>query len=98
MIMRDGVRKVTLIGKNDTYGTGLVEGVQKELLAAGMSAASIQTQKFDIEGDKVKDPNQLAQIAGEVVAHMPDGVLIVGTSESAEMIKALAAGHLQIRH
>ncbi|GIH09657.1 hypothetical protein Rhe02_77240 [Rhizocola hellebori] len=98
MIMRDGVRKVTLIGKNDAYGTGLVEGVQKELLAAGMNAASITTVKFDIEGDKVKDPNQLSTIATQVVANKPDGVLIVGTSESAEMIKALAAGQLQIRH
>jgi ABC-type branched-subunit amino acid transport system substrate-binding protein len=98
MIMRDGVRKVTLIGKNDAYGTGLVEGVQKELLAAGMNAASIQTLKFDIEGDKVKDPNQLSAIAVQVVANKPDGVLIVGTTESAEMIKALANGQLQIRH
>ncbi len=98
MIMRDGVRKVTLIGKNDAYGKGLVEGVQKELLAAGMAAAAIQTVLFDIEGDKVKDPNQLANIANQVVANKPDGVLVVGTSESAEMIKALADGKLQIRH
>jgi ABC-type branched-subunit amino acid transport system substrate-binding protein len=98
MIMRDGVRKVTLIGKNDAYGTGLVKGVQDELLAAGMAAASIQTLTFDIEGDTVKDPAQLSTIATQVVANKPDGVLVVGTSESAEMIKALAAGQLQIRH
>jgi ABC-type branched-subunit amino acid transport system substrate-binding protein len=98
MIMRDGVRKVALIGKNDAYGTGLVNGVEKELLAAGMSAGSIQKLWFDIEGDKVKDPAQLSTIATQVVANKPDGVLVVGTSESAEMIKALAEGQLQIRH
>ena len=87
-----------MIGKNDAYGTGLVNGVEKELLAAGMGAASIQKVIFDIEGDKVKDPAQLSTIATQVVANKPDGVLIVGTSESAEMIKALADGQLQIRH
>lgn len=98
MIMRDGVRKVVLIGKDDAYGKGLVEGVQNELLKAGMLAESILTHKFAVEGAKVKDPHQLASIAADVVANKPDGVLVVGTSESADMIKALFDGNLQIRH
>lgn len=98
MIMRDGARKVTLIGKKDAYGEGLVTGVQKELLAAGMTDVSIQTLLFDIEGGKIKDAGQLAGIAQQAVDFKPDGVLVVGTTESAEMIKALADGKLLIRH
>lgn len=98
MIMRDGDRKVVLIGKNDAYGSGLVNGVKKELIVAGMPESEISTLLFDIEGGKIKDPGQLASLARQTVDSKPDGVLVVGTTESAEMIKALADAHLIIRH
>jgi ABC-type branched-subunit amino acid transport system substrate-binding protein len=98
MIMRDGDRKVVLIGKNDAYGNGLVNGVKKELLAAGIPESAISTLMFDIEGAKIKDPGQLANLARQTVSNKPDGVLVVGTTESAEMIKALADANLIIRH
>jgi branched-chain amino acid transport system substrate-binding protein len=98
MIMRDGDRRVVLIGKNDAYGTGLVNGVKKELLGAGMAESAISTLLFDIESGKIKDPGQLANLARQTVTNKPDGVLVVGTTESAEMIKALADANLIIRH
>lgn len=98
MIMRDGDRKVTLIGKNDAYGQGLVNGVQKELIAAGLASSSIQILFFDVEGGKIKDGAQLVSVAKQTLDFKPDGVLVVGTTESAEMIKALADAQLPIRH
>jgi len=98
MMMRDGDRRVVLIGKNDAYGTGLVNGVKRELIAAGMPERSIDTHLFDIEGGKIKDANQLTNLARQTVDSQPDGVLVVGTTESADMIKALADAKLLIRH
>jgi ABC-type branched-subunit amino acid transport system substrate-binding protein len=98
MIMRDGDRNVVLIGKNDAYGTGLVNGVKRELLAAGLPDSAIHSVLFDIEGGKIKDPGQLTTLARQTVNSRPDGVLVVGTTESAEMIKALADAQLIIRH
>ncbi len=98
MIMRDGARKVVLIGKKDSYGTGLVDGVRNELKAAGMDESSIRTLAYDVDGTAVKDKGQLDQLARETREFNPDGVLVVGTSESGEMIKALATAGLDIRH
>ncbi|WP_117215315.1 ABC transporter substrate-binding protein [Allorhizocola rhizosphaerae] len=98
MIMRDGARKVVLIGKKDAYGTGLVEGVRNELKAAGLDEASIKTLAYEIEAGEVKDKNELAALAQEARQFSPDGVLVVGLTESAEMVKALANAGLGIRH
>lgn len=98
MIMRDGARRVTLIGRKDAYGTGLVDGVRKELLATGMTADNIQTLGYQIEGSKVKDAAELGSLARQTLSFHPDGVLIAGLTESADMIKALADAKLVIRH
>ena len=97
MIMRDGARKVSLIGKKDAYGEGLLDGVKKELTAAGMTETNIQSLTFEIDGTKVKDVNAVAATAQQAVGFNPDGVLIVGTAESAEVVKALTKANLEIR-
>jgi branched-chain amino acid transport system substrate-binding protein len=98
MIMRDGARKVTLIGSKGAYGEGLIEGVRKELIAAGMAEANIQSLTYEFEGNKVKDPAAVAALAQQAHGFNPDGVLVAGTIESAEVIKALVDAKLDIRH
>lgn len=98
MIMRDGVRKVTLIGSKNAYGEGLIDGVKKELATAGLNEANIQSLTFEVDGTKVKDAKAVAGMAQQAVGFGPDGVLIVGTIESAEVVKALVDAKLEIRH
>jgi ABC-type branched-subunit amino acid transport system substrate-binding protein len=98
MIMRDGCRKVTLIGRNDSYGKGLIEGVKRDLITAGMDESSILVLTYEIASDKVKDPEEVKSVATQTVEFKPDGVLIVGLAESADVIKALADARLTIRH
>ncbi len=98
MIMRDGVSKATLIGRNDSYGKGLIEGVKKDLIAAGMPENAINLLTYEIASDKVKDPEEVKSLAQQTAAFAPDGVLIVGLAESADVIKALADAKLAFRH
>ena len=37
IIMRDGVRRVAIIARDDAYGRGLMDAVQKNLIAAGLA-------------------------------------------------------------
>jgi branched-chain amino acid transport system substrate-binding protein len=97
MILRDGVRKVTLIGSKNAYGEGLIEGVRKELTVAGMAEANIQSLTFEVDGTKVKDPAAVASVAQQARGFNPDGVLVVGTIESADMVRALVEAKLEIR-
>lgn len=97
MIVRDGPRKVTLIARNDPYGTGLAEDVRKKLLAAGMTEGNIQMLSYEVDGEKVKDDSEIANLAEQTIRFKPTGVLVVGLAESADVIKALADADLQIR-
>jgi ABC-type branched-subunit amino acid transport system substrate-binding protein len=98
MIMRDGVRRVTLIGSKNAYGEGLIDGVKRELTAAGMAESNIQTLTFEVDGTKIKDAGAVAGTAQQAVGFNPEGVLVVGTIESAEVVKALVEARLEIRH
>jgi ABC-type branched-subunit amino acid transport system substrate-binding protein len=98
MIMRDGDRKVSLIGRNDAYGKGLIEGVKANLISAGMAESAIEVLTYEIASDKVKDPEEVKSVAAKTLRFQPDGVLLVGLAETADVIKALADANLAIRH
>lgn len=98
MIMRDSVRKVTLIGRKDAYGEGLITGVKAELASAGMNESNIQLLYYEVDGTKVKDQGAVASVARDANGFKPDGVLIVGNVESADVVKALIDANLEVRH
>ncbi|MDL9938169.1 ABC transporter substrate-binding protein [Gordonia sp. ABSL1-1] len=76
----DGVQRVSILARNEAYGTGLAANTVKELEAAGIPADQIQkiiydpnAQSFNAEIDQVKNFN-------------PDGIAVIGFDESAKII------------
>ncbi|MEU8081911.1 ABC transporter substrate-binding protein [Catellatospora citrea] len=99
VMLRDGLQKIAIVTHSDNYGKKLAEGVTKELVKAGVSEVAVQTYVYQItDGGDVKDEAELTRIANQVVPTQPDGVLVIGYSESAGAIKALAAAGANIRH
>ncbi len=99
VILRDGDRKVAIVAHSGNYGTNLAKDVVKELVKAGVSEIDVQTHIYQITDDgSVKDKAELERIAGDIVSVQPDGVLIIGYSESAEMVKALSTAGAVLRH
>lgn len=99
VMLRDGLQKVAIVTHSDNYGKKLAEGVTKELVKAGVSEVDVQTYIYEITDDgSVKDEAELAKIANQILPTNPDGVLVIGYSESAGAIKALAAAGAKIRH
>jgi ABC-type branched-subunit amino acid transport system substrate-binding protein len=83
IIMRDGVRRIVIVARDDAYGVGLRDSVREVLLRAGLADADIKlitynnaTPDFTRLGPEVKDFN-------------PDGVLIIGFNETADAINEL---------
>jgi branched-chain amino acid transport system substrate-binding protein len=98
VVLRDGARSVSIVARGDAYGEGLMAGVAKELTAAGLSASSIHTYKYDLAtGGMLKDQSQVNEFARQISEQQPDGVVVIGFEESAEVIKALAKLGLQFR-
>jgi len=99
VILRDGTRTVCIVARGDAYGEGLMAGVAKELAAAGLSPSSIKTFKYDLDtGGMVKDQNQVNVFARQITDQQPDGVVVIGFDESADVIKALVKDGIKFRH
>jgi ABC-type branched-subunit amino acid transport system substrate-binding protein len=95
VILRDAAQKVSIVVRDDEYGRGLMSNIKTELERAGMPADQIQTLAYDPEA---KDAQAYNAKAKEVKAFAPDGVVVIGFSESASLIKELAAVGLQLHH
>lgn len=98
VMLRDGVHKLCIVARNDAYGEGLMAGVQKELAAAGLSPSQIKTFRYDVgENGMVAKPDQVNDIIQQVNAFQPEGVLVIGFEESAEVIKGISKAGLKFR-
>ncbi|GGM11149.1 ABC transporter substrate-binding protein [Dactylosporangium sucinum] len=93
IIMRDGHTKVAIIARDDTYGSGLAEGVRADLAAAGIKPNNLLVMKY--EAKDTYDPKADAKLFGPLAAQTKTfgatGILLVGFDESALAIKALIA-------
>ncbi len=92
VVMRGGARRVYIIARADSYGTGLRDGVTDDLVKAGI-------KKVDIGSATYKDDQKdYTEIINGVKAFKPDSVVIVGYDESAQVISALANANVPISH
>lgn len=83
VIVRDGVRRVSIIAREDAYGRGLMDAVQKNLIAAGIPPDAVNVTAYDPSKDDFSTIGQAQK------AFNPDGVLIIGFDETAKAIDAL---------
>jgi len=83
IIMRDGVRRVAIIAREDPYGRGLLDSVQEDLIAAGLAKDEVVGHAYN------PDSPDFAAMAAAVKQFNPDGVLIIGFDETAKAIEEL---------
>jgi ABC-type branched-subunit amino acid transport system substrate-binding protein len=87
IIVRDGTRKLAVIYRDDSYGTGLANSTKESLVAAGLSADDITLYSYTSETGATLD---LGGTAAAVRALDPDGVLVIAFDETDVIIDALA--------
>jgi ABC-type branched-subunit amino acid transport system substrate-binding protein len=83
VIMRDGVRRVAIVAREDAYGRGLMDAVQKNLIAAGLTTDAVLATAYD------PTKADFSGLGAQVKQFNPDGVLIIGFDETAKAIDAL---------
>ena len=91
LIMRDGVRRLYIVARDDAYGRGLMDGVRANLIGAGVASADIMTWTY-----KPEEPN-FATLRIDVKSFAPDGVLVIGFDESADAIVTIESSGLTSR-
>jgi ABC-type branched-subunit amino acid transport system substrate-binding protein len=83
IIMRDGVRKVAIIAREDAYGRGLLDSVHANLVAAGIPEDALVDHAYN------PDTPDFPAIAAAIKAFDPDGILIISFDETAKVVDAL---------
>jgi ABC-type branched-subunit amino acid transport system substrate-binding protein len=90
VIMRGGARKVYIVARNDSYGTGLRDGVTADLVTAGIKRPDIESKTYE------PDQKNFTEIAQAVTTFHPDAVLVAGFEESAQVIEAMEKAGLTL--
>ncbi|OLB79303.1 MAG: hypothetical protein AUI14_10780 [Actinobacteria bacterium 13_2_20CM_2_71_6] len=92
VIMRGGGRRVFIIARNDSYGTGLRDGVTAALIKAGIKKEDIASRTYD------PDQKEFGDIAQAARAFRPDAIPVVGFDESAKVIQTLQTAGIDFAH
>jgi ABC-type branched-subunit amino acid transport system substrate-binding protein len=96
VIMRSGARRVFIVARNDTYGTGLEKDVKNALITGGLPSEDLQTAEYSAD-PKANNNSTFTKIAGNIASFQADSVLLLGYEETTGVISAMAADNLQFR-
>ena len=96
MIMRDGVAKVAIIYRGDEYGEGLRENTVASLRGFGMPVGDIIQLDYPVMADPAQPIPELDALVQRVRREAPEGILIIGFAESAQIIQALVDAGIPI--
>jgi ABC-type branched-subunit amino acid transport system substrate-binding protein len=97
VIMRDGPQHIAIVARKDSYGEGLQGNVRAELEKAGVSADKLKLLTYDPPADAAATLD-FSQGAQQIKDFKADAVLVIGFGESANVIKALVAAGVELRH
>lgn len=93
VMLRDGMQKVAIVARDDTYGSGLMANVKTELESAGFGGGQLRTMTYSADEKARPDFTTLAK---DIKAFQADAVLIIGFDESADLIMAMDSVGLKL--
>lgn len=81
LVADDGATNVAIIARNDAYGTGLAEVVQKTLEDAGITVSVVKIYE--------PDAGTFDAEVADMVAASPDAVVVIGFEESSKILRTM---------
>jgi len=97
VIMRDGSQHIVIVARKDSYGEGLQGNVRAELEKAGINGSNLKMLTYDPPADPAAALD-FGDGAKQIKDFKADAVLVIGFGESANVIKALVAAGVELRH
>lgn len=94
IMLRDGTQRVVIVARDDAYGRGLQGNAQQALVRFGIPASDIRLLTYSLpeqDGDPLPD---LDRLVDEIAGAAPEGVLVIGFSEAAQLIQRMVEAGL----
>jgi ABC-type branched-subunit amino acid transport system substrate-binding protein len=94
ILLRDGVERIVIVARDDSYGSGLLRNASESLARFGVppSAVTLLTYALPEEtGDGAVPPRipDLERLVSRIVEADPDGLVVIGFAEAAQLIQRL---------
>jgi ABC-type branched-subunit amino acid transport system substrate-binding protein len=89
MMLRDGVQRIVIVARDDAYGQGLQDNAHASLRRFGVPDSDVVLLTYptpEAEGEPVIG---LDELVAEVIAAEPEGVVVIGFSEAAQVIQRM---------
>lgn len=96
MILRDGVQRIAIVARDDAYGQGLRDNAHASLRRFGVPDSDVTLLTYPVpeaEGGPVPGLDQLVE---DLIAAEPDGVVVIGFSEAAQVIQRMIDEGLRV--
>jgi ABC-type branched-subunit amino acid transport system substrate-binding protein len=89
IMLRDGVERIVIVARDDAYGRGLQGNADDSLRRLGVPGEDVTLLTYPVpEGPDQPVPG-LDRLVEEILAAGPDGVLVIGFSEAAQVIQRM---------
>jgi ABC-type branched-subunit amino acid transport system substrate-binding protein len=96
IMLRDGVERIVIVARDDAYGVGLQTNTRDALTGFGVPADDIQLLTYPLPEEDGGPVPGLDQLVEGIRAAQPDGVLVIGFSEAAQVIQRMIDDGLRV--
>jgi branched-chain amino acid transport system substrate-binding protein len=97
MMLRDGVQRVAIVARDDAYGNGLLEQAHTSLLRFGVPDADMALLTYGVPEAEGQPVPGLDRLVEDLVDAEPEGVVVIGFSEAAQVIQGMLDGGLRVQ-
>lgn len=100
ILLRDGIERVVIVARDDTYGTGLQRDAFRSLQRFGVpdSAVTLLTYALPEGAEDDAEPQpipDLDRLVDQVLEAEPDGLVVIGFEEAAQLIQRLVEAGME---
>lgn len=89
IILRDGTQRIAIVARDDAYGLGLQDNARESLERFGVPAGDISLLTYGVPEEEGGPVPGLDQLISDITAAEPDGVVLIGFSEAAQVIQQM---------
>lgn len=97
IMLRDGAARIAIVARDDAYGRGLLNNANDSLLRFGVPASDIALLTYQLPEEEGGPVPGLDGLVDEIVEADPDGVLVIGFSEAAQVIQQMLDEGVQLQ-
>jgi ABC-type branched-subunit amino acid transport system substrate-binding protein len=96
MMLRDGVQRIAIVARDDAYGEGLRENARASLQRFGVPDSDITLLTYPTPAEEGGPVPGIDQLVEDLIAAEPEGVVVIGFSEAAQVIQRMIDEGLRV--